>query len=52
MSDEQKEMAEIKEQIGWLLFYLQISLDETDRQICLLSLDKKLRKYYDIKQGG
>ncbi len=50
MSDEQEEMAELKEQIGWLLFYFQTSLDETDRQTCLLLLEKTLRKYYDLKQ--
>jgi hypothetical protein len=49
MSDEQKEKAELKEQIGQLLFYLQTSLDETDRQICRLLLEELLRKFYDLK---
>jgi hypothetical protein len=49
MSDEQKEMTELKEQIGQLLFDLQTSLDETNRQTCLLLLEKTLRKYYDLK---
>jgi len=50
MSDEQKEMAELKEQIGWLLFYLKTSLSEPNRQTCLLLLEELLRKYYDLKQ--
>ena len=49
MSDEQKEKAELKTQIGQLLFDLQIPLSETDRQICLLLLEKTLRKYYDLE---
>ena len=50
MSDEQKEKAELKTQIGQLLFDLQTPLSETDRQICLLLLEKTLRKYYDLEQ--
>lgn len=50
MSDEQKEMAELKEQIGQLLLHLQAPLSEIDRQSCLLLLEKTLRKYYDLKQ--
>jgi hypothetical protein len=50
MSDEQKEKAEIKEQIGQLLFDLQTSLDETDRQTCLLLLEELLRKYILLKK--
>jgi hypothetical protein len=49
MSDEQKEKAELKTQIGQLLLDLQTSLSETDRQICLLLLEKTLRKYYDLE---
>jgi hypothetical protein len=47
---EQEELTELIEQIGQLLFYLQISLDETERQTCLLLLEELLRKYYDLKQ--
>ena len=48
--NEEKEFAELKDQIGQLLFDLQTSLSETDRQNCLLLLEKTLRKYYDLKQ--
>ncbi len=48
--NEQEEFSELNEQIGWLLFYLQTPLSETDRQNCLLLLEKTLRKYYDLKQ--
>ncbi len=41
--------AELKEQIGQLLFYLQTSLSEPDRQICWLLLEELLRKYYDLE---
>jgi len=49
MSNEQKEMAELKSQIAQLLFYLQTPLSEPDRQICWLLLDEFLRQYYDLK---
>jgi hypothetical protein len=49
MSDEQREIAELKSQIAQLLFYLQTPLDETDRQICWLLLEEFLRKFYDLK---
>ena len=49
MSDEQKEKAELKSQIGQLLFYLQTPLSEPDRQICWLLLEELLRKFYDLK---
>ena len=47
--NEQEEFAELKTQIGQLLFDLQAPLSETDRQICLLLLEKTLRKYYDLE---
>ncbi len=40
----------LKEQIGQLLFHLQTSSSETERQACLRLLEKTLRKYYDLKQ--
>jgi hypothetical protein len=49
MSDEQKEMTELKSQIAQLLFYIQTPLSEPDRQIYLLLLEELLRKFYDLK---
>jgi len=49
MSDEQKERTELKTQISQLLFYLQTSLSETERQICWLLLEELLRKFYDLE---
>jgi hypothetical protein len=47
---KQKEIAELKEQIAQLLFYLQTSLSETDRQTCWLLLEELLQKFYDLNQ--
>jgi len=47
--NEEKEFSELKKQIGQLLLHLQTSLSETDRQNCLLLLEKTLREYYDLE---